>query len=191
MPEDSTKFVAETLPSSSGPTLSGSDVSIDNPFRLLLSGNEADGETLLDSSHHADLLNRKVDSDIQEVAETLRRSLEPKVLENHGTLHGSPDLNQEDGETLQRSSRLMKEGDDETLQGSFVSNISENEFKMGPNLEEEDYLNIVATPELTKISVYSKRSALNNGLFRVMEKYRGLMSRFLIGARASWIVEVR
>ncbi|KAG5862584.1 hypothetical protein JTB14_005776, partial [Gonioctena quinquepunctata] len=56
-----TKFVAETLPSSSGPTLLGSDVLIDNPFRLLLSGNEADSETLLDSSHHADLLDRKED----------------------------------------------------------------------------------------------------------------------------------
>ncbi|KAG5867999.1 hypothetical protein JTB14_007827 [Gonioctena quinquepunctata] len=103
MPEDTTKFVAETLPSSSGPTLLGSDISIDNPFRLLLSGNEADGETLLDSSHHAGLLNRKDDSNIQEVAETLLRSSKPKVLENRGTLHGSPDLNQEDGETLQRS----------------------------------------------------------------------------------------
>ncbi|KAG5873335.1 hypothetical protein JTB14_005315 [Gonioctena quinquepunctata] len=70
MPEDSTKFVAETLPSSSELTLLGSDVSIDNPFRLLLSGNEADGETLLDSSHLADSKNHKDDSNIQEVAET-------------------------------------------------------------------------------------------------------------------------
>ncbi|KAG5864774.1 hypothetical protein JTB14_016702 [Gonioctena quinquepunctata] len=156
MPEDSTEFVAETLPSSSGPTLLGSDVSIDNPLRLLLSGNEADGGTLLDSSHHADLLNRKVDSNIQEVAEKLLRSSEPKVLENRGTLHGSPDLNQVDGETLQHSSRLMKEEDDETLQGSFVSNISENEFEMGPNLEEEDYLDIVATPELDEKYLYER-----------------------------------
>ncbi|KAG5862063.1 hypothetical protein JTB14_004432 [Gonioctena quinquepunctata] len=78
MPEDSTKFVAETLPSSSELTLLGSDVSIDNPFRLLLSGNEADGETLLDSSHLADSKNHKDDSNIQEVAETLLRSSEPK-----------------------------------------------------------------------------------------------------------------
>ncbi|KAG5861826.1 hypothetical protein JTB14_035405 [Gonioctena quinquepunctata] len=70
MPEDSTKFVAETLPSSLELTRIGSDVSIDNPFRILLSGNEADGETLLDSPHLADSKNHKDDSNIQEVAET-------------------------------------------------------------------------------------------------------------------------
>ncbi|KAG5863721.1 hypothetical protein JTB14_022714 [Gonioctena quinquepunctata] len=163
MPENSTKFVAETLPSSSELTVLGSDVSSDNPFRLLLSGNEADGETLLDSSHFADLRNRKVDSNIQEVAETLLCSSEPKVLENRGTLHGSPDLNQEDGETLQRSSRLMKEEDDETLQGSLVSNIPENEFEMGPNLEDEDYLDIVATPELDEKYLYTRKRNFNKG----------------------------
>ncbi|KAG5868140.1 hypothetical protein JTB14_025489 [Gonioctena quinquepunctata] len=188
MPEDSPEFIAETLPSSSELTVLGSDVSIDNPFRLLLSGNEADGETMLDSSHLADSKNRKVDSNIQEVAEILLRSSEPQVLENRGTLHGSPDLNQEDLETLQRSSRLMKEEDDETLQGSLVSNISENEFEMGPNMEDEDYLDIVATPELDEKDLYTrKRSARNN---RIVQKFKKLRAkaRKIIGTnqKTSW-----
>ncbi|KAG5870604.1 hypothetical protein JTB14_017821 [Gonioctena quinquepunctata] len=102
MHEDGARSVAETLPGNSEQTFPGMDVSADNPFELLFGGNEADGETLLDSSHpqkleYRETLLRSPDSVIQEVAETLPCSSEPKVLEmtENCEMLGSPDSNQE------------------------------------------------------------------------------------------------
>ncbi|KAG5868495.1 hypothetical protein JTB14_005887 [Gonioctena quinquepunctata] len=129
------------------------DVSADNPFELSLGENEADGETLLDSSHPAKLENRGTvlrspDSVIQEVAETLPCSSEPKVLEiteNRG-MFGSPDLIQEGVETLRCSSHLKMEENRKTLQSSSAPKF-DNEFEMDLNLDVLDITGHVAKQE--------------------------------------------
>ncbi|KAG5863618.1 hypothetical protein JTB14_017963 [Gonioctena quinquepunctata] len=77
-------------------------------------------------------------------------------FENRGTPAWQPGFKSGRRGDTQRSSRLMKEEDDEHCK-AVLFQIFENEFEMGPNLEDEDYLEIVATPELDEKYLYTGR----------------------------------
>ncbi|KAG5873204.1 hypothetical protein JTB14_013364 [Gonioctena quinquepunctata] len=105
MPEDSTKFVAETLPENQ----SRHQVR----FRLiirsdLLSGNEADGETP-DSSLSQIQKNHKDDSNIRRF-QTLFSQLGTKIFGKSPGHCMAPGLNQEDGEPAAQLPLIKKEG---------------------------------------------------------------------------------